>query len=325
MTRPPQRARLGYFGKIPARSDFIKAADHALADLLDQWLAGVMNRLTADPRWKLNYDALRPLHFAFVGTRSRRAIAGHIVASSDQSQRRFPFLAMSALDIDAPADFLPLSPVVLGILWDALEAGAAGVLAASDPVAPLHALAGAVVELDPAAPDHREAFHRFTGQHTLSSLDAMLAQGRFRGAAHRIVVALGLLLQPFRWSGSTRLEKSLALPLPWARGDRFAVAAFWLTLVSPFLQAVDVELALFVTEDDGQAMLVIGFSGSSPETLQAIIDPQFGEEQRITFDDTSWIEGMSGNDHKVQRLSACLQQGGLTLHATCALFHETYA
>lgn len=325
MTHRPQRARLGYFGKIPARSDFIKAADHALTALLDQWLADVMNRLTADPRWKQKYDSMRPLHFAFVGTRSRRAIAGHIVASSDQSQRRFPFLAMSALDIDAPADFLPLSPVVLGCLWEALEAGAAGVLAADDPSTSLQALGGAVVELDPGSAEHHSAYQRFIEQHTLSTLDAMLAQGRFKGPAHRVVLALGLLLQPFRWSGSTRLETSLALPLPSARDERFAVASFWLALVSPFLQTMDVELALFITEDEGQAMLVIGFSGSSPETLQAIIDPQFGEDQRITFDDTSWIEGASGRDHKVMRLSACLEQGCLTLRSVCALFHETFA
>ena len=35
--------RLGYFGKIPARGDFIKAGDnHALVQLLDDWLAQVM-------------------------------------------------------------------------------------------------------------------------------------------------------------------------------------------------------------------------------------------------------------------------------------------
>lgn len=324
MKRPPQLTRIGYFGKVPARADFVKAADHALAGLLDQWLAEVMSRLTADPRWKLKYDALRPLHFAFVGTRSRRAIAGHIIASSDQSQRRFPFLTMSVLEIEAPAGFLPLSPIVLGRLWNELEVLAARVLAEQNPAPFLHALAGAVVELDPADPEHQAAFQRFLEQHTVSGLEAMLAQGRFRGSGRRLIVAIGLLLQPFRWSGSTRLEKSLALPLPRERGERFLVAAFWMALAAPFMHAADVELALFVSEADGQAMLVIGFSGASPETLQGIIDPQFGAGQQITFDDTGWIDGMSAGDHKVQRLSACLEQGALSLKAARALFHETF-
>ena len=66
MSRPPQAVRIGYFGKIPARADFIKSSGNpTLVALLDEWLAGVMNRFTADPRWKQNYDAMRPLHFAF--------------------------------------------------------------------------------------------------------------------------------------------------------------------------------------------------------------------------------------------------------------------
>ena len=54
MTHPapmPQQVRLGYFGKIPARGDFIKACDnHALVQLLDDWLAQVMSALTVEPR-----------------------------------------------------------------------------------------------------------------------------------------------------------------------------------------------------------------------------------------------------------------------------------
>ena len=98
MKRGAQTARIGYFGKLSTRADFIKAADNlALASLLDGWLAEVMNLLSADPRWKLNYDAMPPLDFAFVGTRSRRAVAGHLATSSDLSTRRYPFLSMSAI------------------------------------------------------------------------------------------------------------------------------------------------------------------------------------------------------------------------------------
>jgi type VI secretion system ImpM family protein len=61
-----QLARIAYFGKLPARADFIKAAEHpAVLQLLDSWLAEVMNALSSDPRWKLHYDAMLPLDFAF--------------------------------------------------------------------------------------------------------------------------------------------------------------------------------------------------------------------------------------------------------------------
>ena len=55
MKRPPQSVRIGYFGKLPTRGDFIKATNNlALANLLDGWLAEVMNLLSEDPLWNIN-------------------------------------------------------------------------------------------------------------------------------------------------------------------------------------------------------------------------------------------------------------------------------
>ena len=241
----PQLARVGYFGKIPARSDFVKAGDnHALAELLDSWLADTMTELTSEPRWKLHYDAMRPLHFAFVGTRSRHATA-------------------AVLD-----DFL--------------------------------------------------------GRTTLAGLEAMLAQDGCRISARRMILAVGLLLQPFGWSGSTRLDRSLVLPLPRDPQYRPAVAALWLSLAEPFLRQADVELALLVCELCGRPVLVLGFAGASPATLRGVIDPQYADGQQITFDSTGWVDDMIRGDHKVLRLSACLEQERLTLQSACVLFHETF-
>lgn len=322
MKRAPQQVHIGYFGKIPARADFVKAADNvALAGLLDQWLAEVMNRLTVDPRWKQHYDGLRPLHFAFVGTRSRHAVAGHLIASSDQSLRRYPFMQFSTIDIDAPRSFLPECPLVLAPLWQTMAALASHVLAAADPAPSLHTLAATSLELDPAAPAHHAASHAFLGECTLDRLAGLLKCG----SVSRIVLALGLLLQPVRRSGEACLEKSLALPLPRSGEQGFAVAAFWLALVVPFLQQADFELALFFTEVDAQPALVIGFGGAAPETLQAIVDPYCAEEFQITFDDTAWVDDALHGEPALQTLAACLAQGGMSLAAVLPLFHHAFA
>ncbi len=321
MRRPPQRVRVGYFGKIASRSDFIKAADNpALVELLDQWLAGVMSQLTAAPRWKQHYDALPPLHFAFVGTRSRRAVAGHLVASGDQSQRRYPFLMMCALEVAAPASFLPLSPLVLAPLWLTLAPLAEQVLDAADPASPLHALAGAVVELDPGSAEHEDGFLHFLDRHSVAGLQAMLGRSEVR----RMILAVGLLLQPVRGSGAARLERGLALPLPQEERYRFPVAAFWLALVAPFLQQGDFELGLFLTALDGRPALVVGFGGAAPETLRAIIDPHCAAEQLIGFEHTDWVEAALAAEPAAQKLSSYLEQGQLSLRSVYALFHEAF-
>lgn len=322
MKRGHQQARIGYFGKLPARADFIKAADNlALAGLLDDWLVEVMNLLSADPRWKLNYDAMRPLHFAFVGTRSRRAIAGHLAASSDSSHRRYPFLSMSAIEVEQSAVFVPRSPLVLAPLWAVLDTLSAEVLEADDPEAALQALSGARVDLDPEDARHEQDFLDFLDRHTIAALEAMLGSASVR----RTVLAVGLLLQPVRRSGAERLDKSMVLPLPLASRQRVLVAAFWMDLIVPFLRQADFELSLFLADLRGQPSLVIGFGGAAPETLAAVIDPHSAAEQQIQFDYAGWVDELIAGDPHVQKLSAYLDQGQLSLRSAQALFHETFA
>ncbi|TFW13912.1 type VI secretion system-associated protein TagF [Duganella callida] len=321
MKRGPQSARIGYFGKLPARSDFVKAVDNlALASLLDDWLADVMNMVSAEPRWKLNYDALQPLHFAFVGTRSRRAIAGHLSPSSDLSQRRYPFLAMSAIEVDDAAAFVPCSPLVLAPLWHELDGLTADVLGADEPNTALHGLAAARVEVSPGEAAHGQAFVDFLDRHNVGALEAMLP----RAGVRRTILAVGLLLQPVRRSGAERLDKSLVLPLPQAARQRYLVAAFWLHLIVPFLSQADFELSLFFADLRDQPSLVIGFGGAAPETLAAIIDPQCAAEHQVSFDYAGWVDELTAGDARVQQLSAYLEQGQLSLRSVQALFHETF-
>ena len=322
MSRTLQTVRVGYFGKIPARADFVKACDNpALVALLDDWLAGVMNRFTSDPRWKLNYDALRPLHFAFVGTRSHRAIAGHIIASSDESQRRYPFVAMSSLTVEQPERFLPLSPVVLSWLWQEQAQLAQAVLDAANPEPELQALANGVVEVDPSSAAYLQAYQDFLEHQTLAGMEALLGRPKVR----RMILALGLLMEPVRDCGASRLVRGLALPLPQVARYRFLVASFWLELIAPFLMAGEFELSLFLAEQQERQVLVIGFGGAEPETLFSIADPVFAGEYQITLDHTDWVEAQIAGDADTQKLSACLEQGQLSLRAAAALFHESFS
>ncbi|HEX8601027.1 MAG TPA: type VI secretion system-associated protein TagF, partial [Pseudoduganella sp.] len=237
---------IGYFGKLPARGDFVKgAAQQELTGLIDKWLIGMMTQLTINPRWKQHYDALQPLHFAFVGPGSHVAVAGHLAASHDQSGRRFPFAAMGTLAVPQPGSFLAASPLALEPLWQRLGALAGEVLAAGDPAAPLQALGRAVLETDTAGERHVAALDRFAAATNVATLEAMLAHGGRRPSVRGIMLGIGLLLQPFDWRGNTQLERSLALPLPCEAAQRPAVAAFWLALVAPFLHHKDIELALF--------------------------------------------------------------------------------
>lgn len=310
----PTAATVGYFGKIPSRADFVKGSDNpALIKLLDDWLAEAMDLMSGDARWKLSYDAAAPLNFAIVGPRRRNAVAGHIVASADQSNRRYPFLMMSALEVAEPGAFVQDAPLVLNRLWNRLESLTSAVLGAGDAGAQLQAAAGQVVELDLRSAAYGAAFADFLDLQDIGSLQAQLAQGGFHGSVRQVLLAIGMLMQPVLASSSSRLDKSLLLPLPRDPMYRNLVAAFWMHLITPFLARADFELALFITRIDERPVLVLGFSGASAHTLQAIIDPRAALDRHITFDQLEWVEDQVDDDYAVKKLSTYLAQPGLSL------------
>lgn len=314
MMRAPTPTAVGYFGKIPSRGDFVKGSDNpALIKVLDDWLAQAMDLMAADARWKLHYDAVAPLHFAFIGPRRRHAIAGHIVASSDQSSRRFPFLMMSTMEVPDPGTFVPDAPLVLNRLWNRLENLSSSVTTASDAAAPLQAAASHVIEVDLRSTAYDAAFQDFLDLQTVGALDALLAQSGFTGTVRQVLLALGFLLQPVMASSSSRLEKSLLLPLPTDPMYRNLVAAFWMHLITPFLARADFELALFITRIADKPVLILGFSGASSQTLRAIMDPQAGAERHIAFDQLDWVEEQVDDDYAVKKLSTYLNQSNLSL------------
>lgn len=318
MMRAAAQGRIGYFGKIPSRSDFVKLAhDTALTSLLDDWLAQVMSALPYDARWKINYDALAPLDFAFVGPRRRQPIAGHIVASRDRSGRRFPFMLMRTLEVADPAAFVSHCPLVLAPLWSRLASMAQEVVAASDPGARLLAIPDTAIALGERGQDALEAF---LANGTITSLCALLGQAD----ARQVILALGLLLAPVMHSSAADLEKSLVLPLPDDPAARCPVAAFWLELIAPFLRRADFDLALFVTRLEHKPVLVVGFCSAAVQALHAIIDPLVGREQQIGFSDTAWVGEQLGVDVDVRALASYLDQPQLPLTMARALFLQTF-
>ncbi|QJE02862.1 type VI secretion system-associated protein TagF [Massilia forsythiae] len=320
MTRAANASRVGYFGKIPAHDDFIKAADdQPVVTMLDDWLAQVMARLPADARWKLNYDGMAPASFVFAGPARRHAVAGHVVASRDRSGRRYPFLTMRTLDLLDPAAYFAHCPLALGPLWRLLENAVPCVLGAADPAAQLQAILDAPPALGEPDAAHDAALAEFLAVHTVGSLSSQLGL-----AANRTILGLGLLLQPVMHSRPAALHKSLVLPLPRDDGARFLVAAFWLALVAPFVRRAGYDLVLFLTRVRERPALVIGFGGAAAAALHALIDPLVAAEQQVHLEDNRWIDEQMGIDIDVRALASYLEQPMLPLRLARELFLKTF-
>ena len=325
MSTVPTNANITYFGKVPSRGDFVKSGSSLpLLNSLDNWLARTMDSMSTDTRWKSIYDEVEPFHFAFLGPRSRLAIAGHFTASCDAAQRRFPFVTAVAMDVDDSKAFAYRSPLALSRLWSRLSHLSANAAAAVDATPDLNAIAGSVVQVDIESKAYDENFHIFLEQQTIGSLDSWLKDAGFEGNCRQLVLGLGLLLQPVMASGSNRLEKSLCLPLPMDPVYRSLTAAFWLALINPFLQRADFELSIFVTHSQQRPVLIVGFSGASSLTLEAVLSPKIAQEHFIRFDQAAWVEETVTADYGVAKLSSYLEQPRLSLTSARQYFNEVF-
>jgi len=311
--------RVAYFGKLPGCGDFVRSpGDQVLVELLDQWLAAVMQRLAANPRWRQHYDACPPMDFAFVGTRSRQVVCGRLLASRDQSARRFPFTCMSVHHVAKPRDFLPCSPLALAPAWEGL-ANATGT-ATDAAMRPPDSMAPVLLSEPGQA---KAALEEYLADACLASLEDALAGQPGSMRVRHLLLALGLLLSPLSEHAPVT-SRCLALPLPGAQALRAPVAAFWMTLAAPLLARQDLEIAMFLAPVGGQPSLVLGLDGANPATLVSVIDPEAAEEGMVLLGECAWAEGALQGDPPLQRLSACLEQGQLGLPVAIQLFHETF-
>lgn len=323
MMRAPVSAQIGYFGKLPACADFVKEVhDIAAVEVLDEWMASVMRLLPSSARWKINYDAMAPVSFAFLGAARHHALAGHLVGSRDLSGRRFPFLLMRSLDLADPAGFIAGAPLACAALWDFSETTAAQLLASSDPASQLQTVPAAHVAVEGVLAAN--ALARFMDTATIGALGTLLRQAGAPVDCARLILALGLLLQPVMHNRAADLTKSVVLPLPREPLQRNRVAAFWLALTAPFLRSAAVDLALFITRQDDRPVLVLGSCDAAAETLRAIIDPLAAVDQQISFANTAWIDEQLRTDVDMRKLASYLGGAQLTLKAARELFLQTF-
>jgi type VI secretion system protein ImpM len=315
---------VGYFGKLPARGDFVRAGEHTpLMQQLDRWAEQAAELLARDPDWKRTYDAAPPMHFAFLGSRSRGGVGGHILASRDASERRFPFMVATRFDIATPLPFLARSPLALSRPWGGMARQARQAVAADDPAPMLRELAEARVSLS-VEPAHYEApFIDFLDLQDIGTLDGLLRDAGHEGRLAWTLPALGLLLQPVLTGGGAQIDKGLSLPLPRDPLYRPLVAAFWLDLLAGFLARAAFELAVLVP-DGPSPRLVVGFNGADGRTLHAAMDPRSADEHLIRVDDAEWVEEQVAGDYGLNRLVSFLDRDELSLRVARKLFGETF-
>lgn len=316
---------ISYFGKLSSRGDFLKAPgnNHQLIAMLDRWAGQGLEQLSQDVAWKQLYDMGQPLNFAILGSRSRGAIAGHLLPSTDASGRRFPFMTAVSMDVPQPLAFLSRSPLAFSRVWARLERETRVAHDAPDPALPLTELVDNRANVNVLYEALNPAFQDFLEMQTLESLQSLLSVHDKPVSVRRILLALGILLQPVMSSGAARIGKGLLLPLPRDPLYRNLVSTLWLDLISGFLARADFEL-LVLLRHGPQPSLAVSFSGVQGRSLQAMFDPRVAEQDFIPLHDPDWVEDHAHDDPALKKLSAYTSQDNLSLRTARNTFRETF-
>lgn len=315
---------LFYFGKIPARGDFVKSASAAaVIQQLDTWATRALELMLDDPDWKRRYDESPPVAFLFTGTRARHMIAGRLVASRDASQRRFPLLVGTLGPVDDPLGLLAHAPLILAQAWSQFEQHQRSAIESTQPqgeLAGIEASAATLGDVRSAAQRLRE----FTDRHTLATLEARFGETEPKINLRRSLLALGILLQPMLTQARPDTGKSLSCPLPPDPDAAVLMATYWMALVTPFLARVNVELGLLRTQTPRGPVLTISFGGAQPRALEAVWRQDTGSDHVIDIRDVEWVEDYVADAQHLGKLASYLQHPALTLTRATHTFRETF-
>jgi type VI secretion system protein ImpM len=316
---------ISYFGKLPAQGDFIKASHNhqPLTAVLDSWASGGLELLAQDVGWKAQYDRAPGVHFAFMSSRRRPVIAGHLIPSHDQSGRRFPFFAAVTFEVAHPLSFMAHCPQSYSRLWSRLGRELPQLKATSDPAQLLVEWQAQHVSI---AIDQRAldlAFQDFLEMQTIGSLEHMLVSAGHAADVRRIMIALGALLEPVMASGAPRMGKGLGLPLPDDPLSRQLVAAFWLELISGFLGNSEFELLLML-RGGASPIMSLNFAGASARSLCGVFDAPTREDDIVMLDNPEWVEEQITEGHKLNKISNYTRQKELTLATARVTFREAF-
>lgn len=327
-----QTRQLSYFGKIPARGDFVKGSyNPQVFKILDAWLSQAMELLAEDALWKSLYDQAQPLQYVCMGSRNRLAIAGFLSASRDAAQRRYPLVLAAPLEVEQALDFMVGAPLLLQPFWRICRQKSHVLTQAeADAEGGLRELDGLQVPIESAFQSTAEhaAYQSFIRERNLLHLEQMLnAPGQpaeQKVSVRRLILALGLLLQPVMASAVSRLDKGLTLPLPENPSGEALVASLWLDFIARFLRRADFELTVFIGTVQGRRRLIIGFNGLSAKSLQSVLHPQAYAEHNIDIDNAEWVEDSVHSNYALYKLVSYLEQPQLPLEVVLGAFREVF-
>ncbi len=306
-----------YFGKCPARGDFVRSTgQHTMLKVLDEWVTKALEAHANCSSNYAEYDQMSGLSFVFCNPKMPIALTGYLTASHDASKRRFPLMTGYRLQLKQPERFIENAPILLNELWQASRVKNEQVNEIVD--------AQQVMQLLQQASDFSwqidSRYPAFAAHNTVQGIATLLHQQQYQFA--QSLIALGLLLQPIVDQGVKKLNKVLLLPLV-TEPNTSLMATFWLDLIAGFIKRHNVELSIAIWNKP-QPLLLVGFQGADILGLSEIMQNNLHSDHWVDVADAAWVDSYLENDAGLATFEQVLCDNHLSLQEAIKLFKQIF-
>ncbi|WP_312087741.1 type VI secretion system-associated protein TagF [Acinetobacter variabilis] len=307
-----------YYGKCPAHGDFLKSqGQHGLIQSIDRWISKALEYAMQSNNFKQYYIKLPSLDFFLVNLQVGQFLVANLISSEDYSGRHFPMVLGQVIETDQPHENLMylhyrFKPMLIELYQRNLV-----IRSIQSPDILLNKLSKLS---DQSSVYSAEDVQHFYDTQTLNSLARLMG-----GTVYELVqtlIALGLLLQPIIQQGTDRLNKILILPIhnvPYC----YEIAAFWINLISLFIQKQSSHLFIGLLHAD-QPVLLCGFQGTDSIALGDIFNQNMQSQHWVSLVHAAWIDPYLEQNAGLAVLEQILNQQRMSLTNIIQIFKQTF-